>query len=65
MLVVVAQATVTRTAIDGDIDPVLASAVRNAQAAGVQVIGVSARFDRNGLYFEHTVPCIIHQSLNP
>ncbi|MFN7471723.1 MAG: DNA/RNA nuclease SfsA [Roseiflexaceae bacterium] len=65
VLVVVAQATVTRTAIDGDIDPVLASAVRNARAAGVRVIGVSARFDRNGLYFEHTVPCIIHHSPNP
>jgi DNA-binding sugar fermentation-stimulating protein len=65
VLVVVAQGTVTRTAIDGDIDPVLATAVLNARGAGVQVLGVSARFDRNGLYFEHTVPCEIHQSLIP
>ncbi len=65
VLVVVAQGTVTRTAIDGDIDPVLATAVLNARGAGVHVLGVSARFDRNGLYFEHTVPCEIHRSLIP
>ena len=65
VLVVVAQGKVTRTAIDGDIDPVLAQAVDNARVAGVHIIGVSTRFDRNGLYFEHTVPCVIHRSLIP
>jgi len=65
VLVIVAQGSVAQVAIDADIDPTLAQAVVAARAAGVIAIGVSAHFDRNGLYFEHTVPCEIHRSLIP
>jgi sugar fermentation stimulation protein A len=61
VLVVVAQGSVTRVAIDATIDPWLAEAVVAARTAGVLVIGVSAHFDRNGLYFQHTVPCDIYR----
>ena len=61
VLVVVAQGSVRRVAIDASIDPLLASAVESARAAGVLIFGVSAHFDRNGLYFEHTVPCEIYR----
>lgn len=57
-LVVVAQGDAQAVAIDADIDPVLAAAVWHAAAAGVQLVGVSTAFDRNGLYFRHTVPFI-------
>ncbi len=65
VLVIVAQGSVGRVAIDADIDPTLAQAVVAARAAGVIAIGVSAQFDRNGLYFEYTVPCEIHRSMIP
>jgi DNA-binding sugar fermentation-stimulating protein len=55
-LVVVAQGDAASVAIDGTIDPVLAQAVQAAQHAGVQLIGVSATFNQNGLYFMHTIP---------
>lgn len=55
-LVVVAQGSVDAVAIDGVIDPVLATAVQHAAQAGVQLIGISTQFDRNGLYFQQTVP---------
>jgi sugar fermentation stimulation protein A len=56
VLVVVAQGDAASVAIDGTIDPVLAQAVQAAQHAGVQLIGVSATFNQNGLYFKHTIP---------
>ncbi len=56
VLVVVAQGEATSVAIDGIIDLVLAQAVQDAQQAGVQLIGVSATFNQNGLYFKHTIP---------
>lgn len=56
VLVVVAQGNAASVAIDGVIDPVLAQAVQAAQQAGVQLIGVSAIFNQNGLYFTNTVP---------
>ena len=61
VLVVVAQGSVTRVAIDATIDPLLANAVITARAGGVLVFGVSAQFGRNGLYFQHTVPCEIYR----
>jgi len=56
VLVVVAQGDAASVAIDGTIDPVLAQAVQDAYQAGVQLIGVSATFNQNGLYFKHTIP---------
>jgi sugar fermentation stimulation protein A len=54
-LVVVAQGVVDRVCIDATIDPVLASTVQTAAARGVQCIGVSARFDLQGLTYERVV----------
>ena len=62
VLIVVAQGSVKRVAIDATIDPTLAHSVETAVTAGVIVLGVSAQFDRNGLYFERTVPCDIYRA---
>ncbi len=58
-LVVVGQGAVEHVGIDGKIDPHLAAAVRDAQHAGVKLIGISSRFDRDGLYFKKIVPLFI------
>lgn len=59
VLVVVGQGAVEYVAIDGTIDPDLAQAVADAQRVGVDLIGISARFDIDGLYFNQTVPLTI------
>ena len=62
VLVVVAQGSVARVAIDDDIDPDLAQAIQAASHHNVDFIGVSSRFDRNGLYFEHAIPFYMTKS---
>jgi DNA-binding sugar fermentation-stimulating protein len=59
VLVVVGQGEVTQVAIDGVIDPDLAQAVRAAGVSGVDLIGISSRFDIDGLYFKEIVPLTI------
>ena len=59
VLVVVGQGEVDRVAIDGTIDPNLAQAVADARHAGVDLIGISSRFDTDGLYFKQIVPLTI------
>jgi sugar fermentation stimulation protein A len=59
VLVVVGQGEVTQVAIDGVIDPDLAQAVAEAGQAGVDLIGISSRFDIDGLYFNQIVPLTI------
>jgi sugar fermentation stimulation protein A len=56
VLVVVAQGEADSVAIDDAIDPALSTTTRMAAEAGVQCIGVSARFNTNGLYFLQTIP---------
>lgn len=59
VLVVVGQGEVTQVAIDGVIDAELAQAVRGAGVSGVDLIGISSRFDIDGLYFKEIVPLTI------
>jgi len=59
VLVVVGQGEVDQVAIDGTIDPHLAQAVHDARYAGVDLIGISSRFDTDGLYFNKIVPLSI------
>lgn len=59
VLVVVGQGAVEQVAIDGTIDPDLAQAVTDAGQAGVDLIGISSRFDIDGLYFKEIVPLTI------
>lgn len=59
VLAVVGQGAVAQVAIDGVIDPNLAQAVRDAEQAGVDLIGISSRFDIDGLYFKEIVPLTI------
>lgn len=59
VLVVVGQGEVDQVAIDGSIDPELAQAVTDAGRAGVDLIGISSRFDIDGLYFKEIVPLTI------
>jgi sugar fermentation stimulation protein A len=58
-LVVVGQGAVASVGIDGNIDPHFAAAVLDARHAGVNLIGISSRFDRDGLYFKEIVPLLI------
>jgi sugar fermentation stimulation protein A len=59
VLVVVGQGEVDQVAIDGTIDPDLARAVAEAGKSGVDFIGISSRFDTDGLYFTQIVPLTI------
>jgi sugar fermentation stimulation protein A len=59
VLVVVGQGAVTQVYIDGGIDPDLAEMVRVADQSGVDLIGISSRFDIDGLYFKEIVPLTI------
>jgi sugar fermentation stimulation protein A len=59
VLVVVGQGAVTQVAIDGVIDPNLAETVGAAGQSGVDLIGISSRFDIDGLYFNEIVPLTI------
>jgi sugar fermentation stimulation protein A len=58
-LVVVAQGEAAHVAIDDTIDPQLSAATRMATEVGVRLIGISSRFDTNGLYFKQIVPLLI------
>lgn len=59
VLVVVGQGEVDQVAIDGTIDLDLAQAVAVAGQAGVDLIGISSRFDIDGLYLSKIVPLTI------
>lgn len=63
VLVIVAQGHASAVAIDDTIDPELSAAARYAHQHNVHFIGVSSRFERNGLYFEHTIP--LHMTASP